>query len=146
MVSDFANKPRLSDQFNCNLLWFSEESFSKDNSSEYFIKLNHNYTRARIDEIHYHINVENLQKDDKIDSIQQNQIANIDISLSEPLAFDDFKTNRKTGSFLLIDKSSNETIACGIINKVSEEDNLKSTNSGFFTDLLSLFKKYFIKK
>jgi sulfate adenylyltransferase large subunit len=145
LISDFANKPQLSNQFNCNLLWFSEESFAKGNSSEYFIKLNHNYTRARIDDIHYHINVENLQKDTNIESIQQNQIANIDISLSEPLAFDDFKTNRKTGSFLLIDKSSNETIACGIINKVSNSKNGKNTNSGFFSELCSLFKKYFIK-
>ena len=147
LISDFANKPQLSNQFNCHLLWFSEESFNKDNACEYFIKLNHNYTRARIDNLNYHVNVENLQKDNNIEEIEQNQIANIDISLSDALAFDDFVTNRKTGSFLLIDKSTNETIACGIINKATNDlVKSKSSNVGFFTELTSLFKKYFIKK
>lgn len=144
LITDFAHNPYLKNQFNCNLLWFSEENFNKENSKEYFIKLNHNYTRARIDEIKFHINVETLQKEKDIKDIKQNQIANVNISLASDLAFDDFKTNRKTGSFLLIDKSSNETVACGIIEKDEVSENSSSvTNLGFFFELKNLIKKYF---
>jgi sulfate adenylyltransferase subunit 1 len=146
LITDYANKPRLSNQFNAHLIWFSEEVFDKENAREYFIKLNHNYTRARIDDVKFHINVENLQKTEHIEGIKQNQIANVDISLSSHLAFDDFKTNRKTGSFLLIDKATNETIACGVIQK----DELLKSNAavkkeGFFFELSSLLKKYLKK-
>lgn len=143
LVTDFANKPQLSDQFQSNLLWFSEDAFNKANSKEYFIKLNHSYTRARIDNVNYHINVDNLQKDSNIEDIGQNQIANVDISLSENLAFDDFITNRKTGSFLLIDKETNETIACGVISEVKKEDSVSTAKkTGFFSEFGSLIKKY----
>ena len=68
---------------------------------------------------------------------------NVDISLSSNLAFDDFRTNRKTGSFLLIDKSTNETIACGIINEANkEEGGFSDKKTGFFHEFISLIKKY----
>ncbi len=145
LIADFANKPQLADHFKSHLLWFSEEDFNRDNSKEYFIKLNHNYTRARIDNVNFHINVETLQKEEHIDDIKQNQIANVDISLSSPIAFDDFKTNRKTGSFLLIDKSTNETVACGIVE--ASEAGLDKTlkKEGFFFEFYSLIKKYLKK-
>ena len=146
LISDYANKPKLGNNFSCNLIWFSEEEFNKDNAKEYFVKLNHNYTRARIDKINHRINVENLQKESNIKSIEQNQIVNVDISLSSNLAFDDFKTNRKTGAFLLIDKNSNETLGCGIIEtNEAKSDDSNNIKTGFFSELGSLFKKYFKK-
>jgi len=146
LISDFAHKPQLSTQFQSHLLWFSEEEFNYDSSKEYFIKLNHGYTRARIDRVNYHINVDNLQKETNINNIKQNQIAHVDISLSSPVAFDDFKTNRKTGSFLLIDKGNNETIACGIIcRSAKDEDESLAKKSGFFAELFSLIKKHLKK-
>ena len=143
LVSAFAHPPKLSNHFNAYLLWFSEDNFNVDNSKEYFIKLNHNYTRSRIDNVNYHINVENLKREENINDIKQNQIANVKISLSEKLAFDDFKVNRKTGSFLLIDKSTNETIACGVIDTSElQNNNSKTAKTGFFKELFSLIRKY----
>ena len=53
-----------------------------------------------------------------IDSIQMNEIARISIRTSKPLFFDSYKKNRRTGSLILIDEQTNETIGAGmIINK-----------------------------
>ena len=56
--------------------------------------------------------------------LKLNQIANIDLSLSKKIAFDKFTNNKLNGSFLLIDPVSNETVACGIVDRGVESENV----------------------
>jgi len=48
-------------------------------------------------------------------SIQKNDIARIKIKTTTPLFFDSYRTNRNTGSFILVDESNNNTVGAGMI-------------------------------
>ena len=55
-----------------------------------------------------------------------------------------FSNNNKTGSFLLIDKEDDETIACGVItNFLEKQDNVRGNQEQFLVELSQLVKKYF---
>ena len=69
-------------------------------------------------ELKYKIDINTLHRIENIESIQMNDIARISIRTSKPIFFDSYKKNRKTGSLILIDEQTNETIGAGmIINK-----------------------------
>jgi len=128
--------PYFENHLNAYLLWFSEGEFKVENDVEYLIKINHNYVRALIKKINYLVNILDEQNSDK-SVIRQNQIVHITISLSQNIAFDSFKNNHQTGSFLLIDKNSNETLAIGIIDQTGDDEEKASPK------LFSILKNYF---
>jgi sulfate adenylyltransferase subunit 1 len=151
LIVNFDNQPYFANHFSSSLIWFSTDEFNLKNSKEFLIKINHNYLRAKIKNINHIIDVNNLSNIDDAkkythQTILFNQVANVDLSLSEETAFDIFKENKNTGSFFLIDKNSNETIACGVItNFLPKEDKVKNRQEEFLSELSELVKKYFGK-
>ena len=142
------NLPYFANHFSSYIIWFSENEFSQVKNREFLIKINHNYSRARIENINHIIDATNLgnleTSKEYRDTISLNQIANIDINLANETAFDLFETNKKTGSFLLIDKESNETLACGVItNFLPKKDKVRDNQEQFLIELSELVKKYF---
>jgi sulfate adenylyltransferase subunit 1 len=142
------NLPYFANHFTSYIIWFSENEFSQTENRELLVKINHNYVRARIDNINHIIDATSLGNLDNSkeyrDKIALNQIANIDLNLSAETAFDLFETNKKTGSFLLIDKESNETLACGVItNFLPKKDKVRDNQEQFLAELSELVKKYF---
>lgn len=136
--------PHFSDNFNCNLIWFSNKKFSLSNNDEFLVKINHNYLRAKIDKINNIIDVLNPAIEGLQNEINFNQIANIDLNLAQKTAFDLFENNKNTASFLLIDKNDNETIACGIIaNFLSQSNKEADKQEEFLIELSQLVAKYF---
>ena len=85
---------------------------------EYLLKLNHQYIRSKVDNVNYVVNINDTSSEnDKTYSydIAINQIADVNIILTNNIAFDLFNKNHELGSFLLIDKDDNSTICAGII-------------------------------
>jgi len=111
------NKPNFDSRLKADLVWFGEVEFSVDNQSELLVKINHNLIPAKISNINYLVNIDNFSHYQS-NNIAQNQIANVDIEFSKSVAFDYFKKNKFSGSFLMIDKRSNETLACGLVEEV----------------------------
>lgn len=143
--------PHFSDKLNCNLIWFSSKKFSLENNNEFLIKINHNYLRARINKINNIIDALNPAITGLQNEINFNQIANIDLILAKKIAFDIFQNNKNTGSFLLIDKDDNETIACGIITTsiraaTSVQEDGENSQEKFLIELSQLVTKYFGEK
>ena len=116
VFSSVENKPNFSQELKANLVWFGEDKFILHNTNELLVKINHNLIPAKINNINYLVNIDDLNHYQSND-IEQNQIANVDIELSKSVAFDYFKKNKFSGSFLLIDKRSNETLACGLVEE-----------------------------
>lgn len=149
LVVNTGDRPYFASHFTSHLIWFNGDDFNSNESNEYLIKLNHNYFRARIDKINHIIDINNLSdindpKEYQHKTITLNQIANVNLSLSEETAFDLFNTNRNTGSFFLIDKNTNATVACGIIsNFLQKEDKTKTREEQFVAELSDLVRKYF---
>jgi len=136
--------PHFFDSFNCNLIWFSNKKFLLENNSEFLVKINHNYLRAKIDKINNIIDVLNPAITGLQNEITFNQIANVNLNLAQKTAFDLFENNKNTASFLLIDKNDNETIACGIIaNSLSSRGSSKDKQEEFLIELSQLVAKYF---
>ncbi len=152
LISNIDNRPYFADHFSSYVIWFSDEKFDLQSRKEFTIKINHNYLRSKIEKINHIIDIENLSsindvKEYNHDAIRLNQIANVDLKLSQETAFELFKNNKKTGSFLLIDKNSNETIACGVItNFLPQEDKIKNRQEEFLSELSDLVRKYFGNK
>ena len=65
--------------------------------------------------LHYRLNVNTSHRDMDVQSLELNEIGRVDFRLSNPIYFDDYKKNRDTGSFIVIDEATNSTVAAGLI-------------------------------
>ena len=140
VFSAIKDKPNFDSQFKANLLWFGNQEFNLNNQKEILIKINHNLISTKINDINHLINIDDFSKY-QTDNIQQNQIANIKLSFTKAVAFDFFNKNKYSGSFFLIDKQDNETLACGLIcGLVNEKEYTKKTQISIFRKFLSYFK------
>ncbi len=118
-----SNSARVERHFEAFMVWMDEKEM--DPSRHFFIKQNTHNTKARIDKIRYRVDVNTLERS-QVDHFKLNEIGRVVMTTVKPLYFDPYKKNRSTGSFVLIDPVSNNTVAVGmIIDKVSA-DNLPS--------------------
>ena len=149
VLCNLDNQAYFANHFIANLIWFSKDNFNLRNSQELLVNINHNYLRAKINKINYVIDVYDLinlgnARNYQAQEINLNQIANIEINLASQVAFDLFRNNKYTGSFLLIDNNTNETLGCGIIeNFLKIQDPQKTKQDEFLFELSQLLKKYF---
>ena len=70
---------------------------------------------AKIDEVRYRIDVNTLHRDEQAGGLQLNEIGRLKLRLSSPLFVDQYRRNRATGSFILIDESTNDTVGAGMV-------------------------------
>ena len=72
-------------------------------------------SRVLVSEIQYRIDVNTLHRDEKPESLKLNEIGRVSLRSTQPLLFDEYRRNRNTGSFILMDEATNVTVAAGII-------------------------------
>jgi len=114
------NLPRVERHFESMLVWMDEKPM--DPNVQLFIKHANNTTRVKFDQIKYKIDVNTLQKS-SIDHFELNEIGRVVMTTNKAIFFDPYKKNRSTGSFILIDPISHNTVAVGmIIDKLNAED------------------------
>jgi len=121
------NVPKVGRHFESMLVWMNEEAMEP--SRQYLLKHANSTTRARIDKIRYRIDVNTLNKSESED-FELNDIGRAVFTTNKALCFDAYQKNKATGSFILIDPVSFNTVAVGmIIDRVSEEE-MPSTITG----------------
>jgi bifunctional enzyme CysN/CysC len=106
------NQPRVSQELDAVLVWMSETPL--DRKRTYRIKHTTREAHAEVAEIRYRFDVNTLHRAPS-ESLALNEIGRTRIQVSRPLAFDPYRRNRVTGSFILIDPVSNGTVAAGMI-------------------------------
>ncbi|WP_461630165.1 sulfate adenylyltransferase subunit 1 [Labilibaculum euxinus] len=113
MIVDANNVPNVSQEFEAMLCWMNERAMMP--RGKYTIKHTTNETRCMIRDVKFKVNVDTLDEvtDDKV--VGLNDIACVSFKVAKPLFFDSYKKNRLTGSFILIDEGTNETVAAGMI-------------------------------
>jgi bifunctional enzyme CysN/CysC len=123
------NQPTVSNGFECLLCWMSEEPMNANR--RYAVK--HTTRSAMVGgmEVRYRIDVESLRRDAGVSSLEMNDLARVHLQLSAPLVFDSYRRNRVTGSLIVIDEATNETVAAGVIldTEVEETQEPKSERS-----------------
>ncbi len=106
------NLPEIGRHFETMLVWMDEEPM--DRKKQFYLKHNTNTTRATVDDICYQVDV-NTMEQHPADGFKLNEIGRVHITTAKPLFFDAYKTNKATGSFILIDPITNNTSAVGMI-------------------------------
>lgn len=106
------NLPRVETSLGATLCWMDEEASSMTTS--YILKHTSRHVRASLRKIIYKIDIETLHRM-PADHFSLNEIGRVEIVTSSPIFFDLFRINQATGSFILIDPLTNNTVAAGMI-------------------------------
>ena len=107
------NVPTVSQDLNVMVCWMSKSTLS--GRTKLLLKHTTQESQVMVKEILYRINVNTLHREEGVDQIGMNDIARLNIRAARPLFFDAYRRNRQTGSVILIDPNTNETVAAGMI-------------------------------
>ncbi len=107
------NPPRVSQDIEAMVCWFSSKPMPP--RAKLVIRHTTQETKAIIQEVKYQVDVNTLHKIEDVDSLSMNDIGRITLRTAVPLIHDSYRRNRSTGSFILIDPGTNETVAAGMI-------------------------------
>jgi bifunctional enzyme CysN/CysC len=112
------NRPTVSPVIEATVCWMDERS-SLALGRTYLIKHNTRTVRAQVQSLQYRLDINGLHRDDEAETLGLNEIGRVSFHCTEPLLVDDYTTNRATGSFILIDPSTNGTVGAGVIRVIA---------------------------
>ena len=105
--------PKTSTQFDASLVWLTETPLVP--GKQYEVKLASKSSSGKISRIYHQVDVNTLQKS-PVDELHLNSIARCELTLEMPIAIDDYQNHKGTGSFIIIDRLTNATVAAGMIH------------------------------
>jgi sulfate adenylyltransferase subunit 1 len=107
------NAPTVSKNIDAMICWMNVKELIPGN--KYILRHTTKETRCVVKEIVYKVDINTLHRIEDASALGLNDIGRISLQTSQPLFFDSYRRNRFTGSFILIDESTNETVAAGMI-------------------------------
>ncbi len=110
------NMPTVTQDVDAQVCWM-DESATLVAGRKYAIKHTTRWARAVVRELSYRIDVNTLHRDESAESLSLNEIGRVQLRVTQPLFVDPYQQNRQTGSFILVDESSNKTVAAGMIGR-----------------------------
>ncbi|HEY5342146.1 MAG TPA: GTP-binding protein [Solirubrobacteraceae bacterium] len=105
--------PTVARELEADVCWMAERPLRP--GGRYVIKQTTRNATAVVDEISDHVDVDTLERGAPPAELGLNDIGRVRLRTSAPLVFDPYASNRRTGSFILIDEASNETVGAGMI-------------------------------
>ncbi|MCB8921795.1 MAG: sulfate adenylyltransferase subunit CysN [Ardenticatenaceae bacterium] len=112
MIVRTNNLPQKSNRVDATLCWMSEEPMKP--RGQYWVQHTTRLVSGFISELNYKIDVDTMHREDA-ESLKLNEIGRIQLTTTQPLYYDRYQINRATGSFILIDPATNNTVAAGMI-------------------------------
>ena len=106
-------RPEVSDQVAAHVIWMADEALLPGRS--YLLKTGTRTVGATVSELKHQVDIDDTFKPLAAKTLALNDIGFCNLSLSEPIAFDPYDQGRATGSFILIDRFTNATVAAGLI-------------------------------
>ena len=119
MICRVNNSPTPTKEVEATICWMSERPLSP--SSRYRIKHTTRTALAKVDELRYRFDVNSMHRDENASGLGLNEIGRVRLRLSAPLLVDEYRRNRATGSFVLIEESTNDTVGAGMILGADED-------------------------
>lgn len=113
MIVKKNNQPEQEQEFDVMLCWLHNKPVKP--RAKYIIMHTSNEERAIIKEVVYKMNINTFERDSEDPNLEMNDIARVKIRTTRRLMIDSYRDNRITGSIILIDESTNETVAAGMI-------------------------------
>ncbi len=140
MIVHSKNMPRVSNALKVMLVWMGEEAMQTGRI--YDIKRATTLLSGHIEHINYKVDV-NTYKREQVKTLQLNDIASCKIMLTRPIAADHYTDNKQTGSFIVIDRITNNTVGAGMIVDVAKRESDKElTMHKKYTDAEIALNKY----
>jgi sulfate adenylyltransferase subunit 1 len=113
MIVRTHNQPNVSQDLEVMICWFNERPLQLN--GKYTIMHTTQEARCIVKDIRYRLDINTLHRDVEDTTIRMNDIARIVLRTTKPLFFDSYRRNRITGSIILVDEGTNETVAAGMI-------------------------------
>ncbi|MFL2483525.1 MAG: sulfate adenylyltransferase subunit 1 [Verrucomicrobiales bacterium] len=113
MIVKVNSPPDRGQDIEAMLCWFSEKKMVV--RGKYSLRHTTKEVKAIVSNLQYKININTLRKVEEEDDFSMNEIGRVTIRTSAPIYYDSYKNNRTTGSFILVDDMTNETVAAGMI-------------------------------
>jgi sulfate adenylyltransferase large subunit len=112
-----ANEPVHTEQeFDAMICWFADKKTLRPRG-RFYLRHTTNEVRAVVTDVLYKVNISTLEKSQESQEFALNDIGCIRLRASAPIFFDAYSENRTTGSFILVDEQTNNTVAAGMILK-----------------------------
>ena len=121
MICRPANRPHHGQDIDAMVCWLSSES-TLTPGAKYTIQHTTRSTRASVKQLDYRLDINTLHRDDTSAGLALNEIGRVRLRTQTPLLFDAYRRNRETGSFILVDEATNNTVAAGMITGPSQHD------------------------
>ncbi len=113
VIAEAGDPPEVADQFAAHVLWMADAALLP--GRPYWLKIGARTVAATVSEIKHRIDV-NTQEHLAAKRLELNEVAYVNLSLDEPIAFAPYAQNRALGGFILIDRHSNDTVAAGTLD------------------------------
>ena len=120
MIVRPGNLPKLEQKFDAMMVWMSETPMVP--GKQYLFKHTTKMVPGVISTLQYQVDVNTMHRQ-PTPTLELNQIGRVNISLTAPIAFDRYTRNKGTGSFIVIDRITNVTVAAGMISDRRTEGN-----------------------
>jgi bifunctional enzyme CysN/CysC len=105
--------PAVADQFETTIVWMSEDAMLSGRT--YLMKIGARTVSATVAQPKYKVNVNTLEHQ-AAKTLALNEIGVVNLGLDQPIAFDPYEENPETGSFILIDRMTNNTVGAGMLH------------------------------
>ena len=107
------NQPEMSQDVEVMLCWLNNQGPRP--RAKYVLRHTSNEAMAMIKEVQYKMDINTLHRNEEDTNIGMNDIARVKLRTTKPLLVDSYRRNRNTGSIILIDEATNETVAAGMV-------------------------------
>lgn len=115
MIVRSHNIPDVTTRFQATLCWMDDD-LSLNTASTYNLQCGSRMVKAFVRNLDYRLDINSLHRQEAA-TLSLNEIGRVEIETAMPLPLDPYDSNRETGSFILIDPASNQTVAAGMVKK-----------------------------
>jgi bifunctional enzyme CysN/CysC len=113
MICRFGNHPDVTQDLDAMVCWLTDRNLTP--GARYGIKQTTRTARAVVRDLRYRLDVNTLHRDEQAMGLSLNEIGRVTLRTTSPLMVDEYRRNRTTGSFILIDEATNTTAGAGMI-------------------------------
>jgi len=114
MIARVRNRPHCGQDIEAMVCWLTSE-VSLRPGAKLAIKHTTRWGRTMVKDLQYRLDVNTLHRDETATELELNEIGRVQLRTTVPLFFDEYRRNRTTGSFVLVDESTHNTVGAGII-------------------------------
>ncbi|QIF05118.1 sulfate adenylyltransferase subunit CysN [Roseimicrobium sp. ORNL1] len=118
--------PQHSPHIDAMICWFTEKKLKP--RTRFHLRHTTRDLRATVTDLHYKVDISTMEQVGDVKEFGLNDIGCIRIKCAAPLFFDAYSKNRTTGSFVLVDEQTNNTVAAGMILRAVGDETTKSTD------------------